>query len=75
MATEFNIIKALSEEITGLVDIQTVLKGRVRAAEMKFGEAEGELNACRKLLGFAEAELSRKQDVLRSEREKQEKGE
>ena len=52
--TEFNPIKALKEEIQGLGDVRK-----------KMAEAEAEHGAVTKLLGFADAELARKREVLR----------
>lgn len=62
--TDFDQEKALREEIQGLKDIRAVLLGRERVAEQRVGEVEAELNACRKLRGFADTELERKRAIL-----------
>lgn len=60
----FDPIKAIREEIAGLADVAKVISARERAAEAALGQAEAELNAVRKLSGFAKAELARKREVL-----------
>lgn len=61
----FEPIKALREEIAGLVDVRLVLTKRERNLAAQYGELEVELNNVIKLRGFADAELARKRDVLR----------
>lgn len=64
MSTEFNPIKALGEEIAGLLEITKVLTIRRRKAEEAMAQAESELDAVLKLEGFANGEIARKQKVL-----------
>ena len=40
--------------LASLVGIRKALTARLSDAERRFGEAESDLNACRKLLGFAD---------------------
>lgn len=63
--TEFDPIKALREEISGLADVRTTIRNLQVSAEGKMGRAEAEYNAVTKLVGFADAELARKREVLR----------
>jgi hypothetical protein len=69
--SEFDPIKAIREEITGLVEVSKAITIRERHAEEQLGQAEIELNALRKLGGFAKAELERKREVLRRLTEQQ----
>jgi hypothetical protein len=62
--SEFDPIKALREEATGLVDVLAVLTRRENAAETAIGAAESELNAIRKLRGYAQIELARIRDRI-----------
>lgn len=61
----FEPIKALKEEISGLVEVRTALVHRERDLSAKYGELEVELNGIIKLRGFADAELARKRAVLK----------
>jgi hypothetical protein len=61
---EFDNIKAVKEEISGLTDIRGTLLKREREVESKFGELEVELNNIKKLRGFTDLELERKRAVL-----------
>ena len=63
---DFDPIKAIREEISGLADVQKSLRARERIAEETIGRAESELNDLRKLRGFADIELQRKREVLRA---------
>lgn len=62
---EFDGVKALKEEIQGLVDTRVVLVKRERQLAQQFGELEVEYNSLVKLRGFADAELERKRRVLK----------
>ena len=73
--SDFDPIRALKEEITGLVDVAKTLSVRERALEQKLGETEAEHNAVKKLAGFAKSELDRKRAVLEQLIAKQERGE
>jgi len=64
VATEFDPIKAIREEIAGLQDVEKALSVRERFAEQQLGQAESELNALRKLTGYTRSELDRKNKVL-----------
>lgn len=63
--TTFDPIKALQEEISGLVEIRVALSTRERQLSAQYGELEVELNAIIKLRGFAAAEIDRKRLVLK----------
>jgi len=52
MPTQFDPLKAAREELAGLSDIHRVLLQRERKAEEAMSEAENELNAVRKLIGY-----------------------
>ncbi len=62
--SQFDGVKALKEEIQGLVDVRIALVKRERDLAAKYGELETEYNAMVKLRGFADAELERKRRVL-----------
>ena len=64
-STPFDGARSIKEEISGLVEVAKALGHRVRHAERIHAESEVELNALRKLDGFAKAELVRKREVLR----------
>ena len=64
--TTFDPIKALKEEISGLVEVRVALVKRERQLSVQHGELEVELNSIIKLRGFADAELDRKRTVLLS---------
>jgi hypothetical protein len=64
MSTDFDPIKAIKEEISGLSDVHKVISLRVDQAAKAMGEAEIELNALLKLQGFARSEMDRKREVL-----------
>ena len=68
--TTFDPVKAIKEEITGLVEVKTTLVNRERELTAKYGELEVELNAVTKLRGFADAEIERKRTVLKQLEEK-----
>lgn len=63
--TQFNPIKALGEEITGLLEVQKVIIALEHRAESDLSRAELELNGARKMSGFVAGELARKQMELR----------
>jgi len=54
MPTQFDPLKAAREELAGLGDIHRVLLRRERKAEEAMSEAENELNAIRKLIGYVQ---------------------
>ena len=61
--TEFDPVRAISEEIAGLSDVRIAIRVREREAEDMLGKAESYLNAMRKLGGFADSELDRKRAI------------
>jgi hypothetical protein len=63
--TVFDPIKALKEEIAGLVEVRGSLVKRERQLVAQHGELEVEVNAIIKLRGFADAEIARKREVLK----------
>jgi hypothetical protein len=63
--SQFDPIKALREEINGLVEVRVSMIKRERNLQVQYGELEVELNAITKLRGFADAELDRKRAVLK----------
>jgi hypothetical protein len=68
---EFDVKKALREEIDGLQGVRSAIIVRQRRAQEKMGEAEIEYNAVTKLRGFAELEIERKRNVLAAEEAKE----
>jgi hypothetical protein len=60
----FEPIKALKEEIAGIVDCRLVFVKRERELQQRYGELEVELNNVTKMRGFVDAELARKRAVL-----------
>lgn len=56
---EFDPMRAAAEELSGLHDILRVMRLREGICEQAMGQAEVELNAIRKLRGFAQAEIIR----------------
>lgn len=63
--TEFDAIKALKEEVMGLLEIKGVLLKEERSLQIEYGEMEVRLNSVTRLRGFADAEIARKRDVLK----------
>ncbi len=68
---DFNLLKALREEINGLEEVKKILLLQERRAEAKLGEAENELNAARKVRGYLDIEIDRKRAVVLQEESKQ----
>lgn len=62
--TDFNPIKALSEEIAGLSNILTTLSAETRFAEMRAAEATQHYDSLVKLEAYTKGELARKRQVL-----------
>lgn len=67
---EFDPIKALREEISGVLDVRATLTSEERRAQEELGRAEVQYNAVVKLRGFVDAEIARKRAVLRELEEK-----
>ncbi|MGH6725124.1 MAG: hypothetical protein ACREB8_01095 [Pseudolabrys sp.] len=63
--SDFDASKAAKEELISLSDVLGTLMKRERAAEEAMAIAETELNAIRKLTGFAKIEIERKREMLR----------
>lgn len=74
MSNQFDVKKAILEEIEGLNIVKKAVKHLVNDAQQKMGQAEIQLNAANVTEGFLNIELERKQSVLR-EIIRQEKGE
>jgi hypothetical protein len=62
--SDFDPIKALREELTGLADIMTTIRQRERTCEAEIAMAETELNAVRKLIGFVRIEIEKRREQL-----------
>lgn len=62
---EFDPIRALREEISGLADIRGTLVRRQQELSIRYGELEIELNMVQKLRGFADVILNEKREALR----------
>ena len=62
---EFDPIKALQEELAGLITVAASIKRREMAAEEAMARAEIELNDVRKVSGYLKIEMDRKRIVLR----------
>ena len=74
MAGEFDALKAIGEELAGLVSVDLAFRRRITYAEQKLGEAESELANLRQIYGFLQTEIARKRSVqaqLQAERDKQ----
>lgn len=74
--TDFDAKKALVEEIQGLNDVKRAYTKLVSKFEQEVAEAEVNLNATKQIAGFVQAEIERKQGVLRQiiAQEKMEEG-
>jgi hypothetical protein len=57
--SDFNVEKALREEISGLLEIKETLGKRQHILQIQYGELEIELNHVNKLVGFCKIELDR----------------
>lgn len=73
--TNFDLKKAILEEIEGLQSVQKAINQLIRDSQEKIGEAEISLNAALKTEGFLKLELERKQAVLRELMRKEKEGE
>jgi hypothetical protein len=62
--SEFDPLRAAREEAAAMADVLATISRRERAAEAAIGEAEIELNAIRKLRGYAQIELARIRDRI-----------
>lgn len=65
MSTVFDGVRALREEIEGLMGVRTTVVSEERRAQEALGQAEVHYNNIVKLRGFADAELARKRRLLR----------
>lgn len=74
MTNGFDAKKALNEEMQGLIEVKRAYMKLISKFEQEVSEAEINLNATRQLAAFVQAEVERKQNVLR-QIIKQEKGE
>ncbi len=66
----FDGVRALREEISGLLDVRATQVVEERRAQEELGRAEVQYNAVVKLRGFIDAEIARKRAVLRELEEK-----
>lgn len=66
----FDPIKAISEEIIGLCEVQISLRRQITRVETRLSEAESEHNGLLKIEGFITAEIARKSAVKRQLDEK-----
>ncbi len=64
--TEFDPIKAAREELAGLHDVLTAMRRGENQAEQAMARAESDLNAIRKLRGYAQLEIERLQARIAS---------
>ena len=64
MTGTFDPIRAVREEVQGLLEVKSVLAARERRAQQTATEAESEYNALVKLRGFVDAEIARKREVV-----------
>jgi hypothetical protein len=62
--TEFDPLRALREEAAAMVDVLATIGRRENIAETAIAAAESELNAIRKLRGYAQIELARIRDRI-----------
>lgn len=65
MSNNFEAKKALVEEIQGLNEVKKAYAKLVSKFEQELAEAEVNLNATRQVAAFIQAEVERKQSVLR----------
>lgn len=63
--SDFDAKKALIEEIQGLNEVKKAYTKLVSKFEQEVAEAEVNLNATKQIAGFVQAEIERKQGVLR----------
>ena len=63
--TTFDPLKAVREELTGLTDVLRTMRQRENDAEIAIAKAESELNAIRKLRGYAQVEVTALQERIR----------
>lgn len=66
---DFELKKALVEEIEALKEVQKATENLVRQAQQKISEAEVMLNASNKVNSYLEIEIERKRAVLKEIRE------
>jgi chromosome segregation ATPase len=64
--TDFDPIKAAREELSGLHDVLTAMRRGENQAEQAMARAESDLNAIRKLRGYAQLEIERLQARIAS---------
>jgi septal ring factor EnvC (AmiA/AmiB activator) len=63
--TDYDPLRSLREELAGLNDILSAIKQRERTCEAEIAAAESELNAVRKLVGFARIEIEKRRAEIR----------
>jgi len=65
MSTEFDPARAWREELIGLKEIEGAIRERERSCQEAMAKAEMELNAIRKLRGFARIQIEQVKDKIR----------
>ena len=74
MAGEFDALRAITEELTGLAAVDTAFRRRINYAEEQLGQAESELINLRQIYAYLQAEIARKREVQRQlQREREQK--
>jgi hypothetical protein len=66
MSSEFDPARAWREELIGLKEIETAIRERERVCEEAMAKAEMELNAIRKLRGFARIQIEQIKNKIRA---------
>jgi len=66
MSTEFDPARAWREELIGLKEVEGAIRERERACQDAMAKAEMELNAIRKLRGFAQIQIEQIKDKIRA---------
>lgn len=64
MATNFNDVRAIKEELSGLNDISATIGNELRHVESRKAELDMQADRLMKLKGFADVEIARKRMVL-----------
>jgi hypothetical protein len=62
--SDFNPIKAAREELVALNEMEATIRRREQKCELQISEAETELNAVRKILGYVKLQIERARECL-----------
>lgn len=65
IVSNFDPLRAVREELAGLAEIEATMGRREMVEEERIADAEAQLNAIRKLRGYARIEIARKREELR----------